>query len=282
MQELEKRKKEKEEEKGRLIKEKADEEKKQKRAKSIANKAFLQQQKEKQLEEFEKLRKEKDQEIILKDKELAEQANKKKESKARVERFLSIKGKEQKEKDQKDKESERESMNYYCQRDDIKAVFQNHEPALHPIFKKFATQDKVQKVGEIGKILSMSSNEYQKFCRQYDLGATKVPSKDDLNQLFNAIIRERNDTKDEELEEFAQKFPTQICFNEFLKVLVRAQILWQQGPQRNDSDSLQAQILKQLPLNTPLNLETFLYKVEGKSLKGYAKQKTEVENLIIE
>lgn len=51
------------------------------------------------MEEFEKLRKEKDQEIILKDKELAEQANKKKESKARVERFLSIKGKEQKEKD---------------------------------------------------------------------------------------------------------------------------------------------------------------------------------------
>ena len=109
---------------------------------------------------------------------------------------------------------------------------------MHPIFKQYATQDKVCKVGEVAKTVSMSSNEYQKFCRQYDLGATKVPSKDDLNQLFNGILRERKDQKDEELEEFAKKFPTQICYNEFLKVLVRAQILWQQGPQRNDSDSL--------------------------------------------
>ena len=102
--------------------------------------------------------------------------------------------------------------------------------------------------------------------------------------LFRTVLRDRKE--DPEMAQADINVPTMITFPEFMHSMVRAHLLWASPPQ----DSLYTDSLYQVPAgavvdhpqrilnalkksnNDHIALETFLYRVEGKNLKGYAKK----------
>ena len=98
----------------------------------------------------------------------------KKHQKARMNKFYSKQGQEIKEQEQKEKEF----LKSFFSNEETQKVFQNHDQALFPLFKKYSTQDRKQEIGEKvalkdDKTGNMTCNEFLKFSRQYGLGTSR-------------------------------------------------------------------------------------------------------------
>ena len=111
--------------------------------------------------EFEAKQKEREQAEINNVVENLRKKEEKKKLQARMTKYYQEQGQEIKELEQKEKEA----LKAFFAQDETQNVLSNHHEVLFPLFKKYATQDKKQEIGE--KVLSKDEKNLNMTCPEF-------------------------------------------------------------------------------------------------------------------